>query len=971
MKKINLILCFLSLLGISQAQWTNTYNGEGDFSDMFNAIVADDANNSYQAGFTINPDLSKDILVVKLNASGDTVWTRVFNGLGNGPDEATAITLDNSGNILITGYQKGSGTGYDIFTMKLSTAGNLLWTAFYNYTTNEFDQGNAIVTDNSGNVYVAGQSDKDVSLNNNDDYLVVKYNASGAEQWVKRSNGTGNGTDRPSAMVLDANNDLYVTGRSSNLSDDDYFTVKYNGATGAELWKKYFDRTHHDRATDIVCNTANGRIYVTGRSNNGDNYDYATICYDGAGTEIWQNIFDYVDDDRATHIGIDNSGNIYVTGQSDIDASVVGINYDILTVKYNSSGVQQFAQSFGGDAGDDDIPSGMLVDDSGNIFICGSSDNNASTTIENDIVVLKYNSAGTIQWSTLFNTPTASNDVAKGIALDAAGNILITGYSENIPDKNATTIKLNSSGDNTWDYNYNGIGDNADNVHAIIRDNSNNSFLAGYTFGYEQDRNFMVMKIGAAGTMHWKNTINGTSNTQSTDDAIAISTDNLGNVYAAGFVKNSGTGYDMMVVKYNSDGDSLWAQQYNYDVANETDKAIGIAIDATNNVYVTGRSDQDAGIISNDDILTLKYSSAGILLWEKRYNGTGNGIDNAKAIQISDAGNIYVAGKTFNGSDMDMVVLKYNSAGVQQWVKIFDGNFGDDEVVAITIDADENIYVSGNSTTSTGDLDATVLAYTAAGSLSWSELYDSGANGNDEAKSISLDNENNIIIGVTTSPDTIAATLNGDITVVKFDIDGNQLWDATYTNALNDDASEATVDVNNNIIITGQTDNGTAGAANYDYITLKYSPEGTVAETEVYNGTGNASDVANTVIAFENEIYVAGGSYGATSQRDIVTILYGTSPESINNNAAVLTDINIYPNPASAQFNIDLTTLEIPVGSKVVATITDVSGRMVSKIYTTTGLILPVNCSTLAEGIYLINIIHENQIITNNTIILN
>jgi len=168
----------------------------------------------------------------------------------------------------------------------------------------------------------------------------------------------------------------------------------------------------------------------------------------------------------------------------------------------------------------------------------------------------------------------------------------------------------------------------------------------------------MAMEVGAAGTMHWSKTINGTCNTQSTDDAIAITTANLGNVYAVGFVKKSGNGYDMMIAKYSTNGDSLWAQQYNYDIANETDKAIRIAIDIENNVNVTGSIDQDAIIISNDDIVTLKYSVAGILLWEKRYTGTGNRIDNAKSIQISDTGNIYVAGKSFNGTDMDMVIIK-------------------------------------------------------------------------------------------------------------------------------------------------------------------------------------------------------------------------------------------------------------------------------------------------------------------------
>lgn len=971
MKKIGLFISLLSLMGSSRAQWTNIYNGQGDFSDVFNGTIVDGSGNTYLGGYTINPDLSKDILLVKLNNSGDTIWTRTFNGPGNGPDEATAITLDISNNILITGYQKGSGTGYDIITLKYNESGSLLWSTTYNYTTNEFDRGNAIITDNLNNVYIAGQSDKDITLNNNDDFIVAKYNASGVQQWVKRTNGIGNSTDRPSAIALDANNDVYVTGRSSNGSDDDYLTAKYNGATGAELWTNYFDRTHHDRATAIICNTATSNIYVTGRSNNGNNYDYVTICYNSGGTKLWQSIFDYVDDDRATNIGLDNAGNIYITGQSDIDASAIGVNYDILTVKYNSSGVQQFAQSFGGVAGGDDIPSGMIVTGTGNIYIAGTSDNDPSVNIEQDIIGLKYNNAGSLQWSASFNTPTVHNDVVQGIALDESGNLFIAGYSELVPDKNAVAIKFNSSGTLVWNYAYNGVGDNGDNAHAIIRDNANNIYLAGYTFGYEEDRNFLVMKIGASGTMHWAKTINGSSNAQSVDDAIALAIDNTGNIYATGFVKNSGTGYDIMLAKYSPLGDSLWSRQYNYATANETDKAVAIAIDASNNVYISGRSDQDATDVSNDDIITLKYNSTGTLVWEKRYNGTGNGLDNAKSIQISTAGNIYVAGKTFNGTNLDMIVIKYNSAGVQQWVKTFNGGFGDDEIKAINIDADENVYVTGNTTSATGDLDATIIAYNSGGTLIWFTHYDSGSQGNDEAKSITLDSEHNIIVAVTTAPDTITAVLNGDITVVKVSNTGEVIWDVTYLNALNDDASEAVVDELDNIIVTGQIDNGAAGVVDYDYLTWKLNSDGTVNATEIYNGVGSTNDVSNTLIAFSDAIYVTGGSYGTTSQRDIATLLYGTTPEWVQALTQNESPLLLYPNPAHAQFTIEFPDLLIQHHATITYAIIDVAGKIIFTETTSGSNKVQINSSGLQPGAYLIKATNDLHITTSKIIIIN
>jgi uncharacterized delta-60 repeat protein len=969
MKKGYLLICALVLLNIAKGQWTNTYNGQGDFSDVFNAIATDNDGNIIQAGYTINPDVSKDILLVKLNTEADTIWTVINNGIGNGPDEATAMTIDNDNNILLTGYQKGSGTGFDIVTLKFNSDGNLIWSVTYNYTSNEFDQGNAIVTDAAGNIYVAGQSDKDATLNNNDDFLIIKYNTSGIQQWAKRTNGFGNSTDRPSAIALDNNDDLLVTGRSNNGVDDDYFTVKYDGATGTELWKKYFDRTNTDRATDIVCNTSNNRVIITGRSSNGDNYDYATVCYDESGNEIWQGIFDYVDDDRATHIGIDNAGNVYVTGQSDANASAIAINYDVLTVKYNTSGFQQFAQSFDGGVSNDDIPAGLITDAEGNIFIALSADEDASSAISNNIVGLKYNSGGTLIWSEEYNSTGSGNDVAKGIAIDGSNKIFICGYTETTPNKNAAVVKINDSGNMVWDYTYDGLGDNGDNVHSIIRDGSNNIYLGGYTVAYEHDRDFLVMKLGAGGTMLWKHSINGTSNTQSTDDAIAMINDNSGNIYATGFVKNSGTGYDIMLVKYNSSGDSIWSAIYNYSTANETDKAVAITLDSESNIYVTGRSDQDASIVSNDDVITLKYNPSGVLLWEKRYNGAGNGIDNAKSIKIATDGNIYITGKTFNGSNYDMLLLKYNAAGVQQWAKSYDYDNGDDEAVSMVINADGEIVIGGNTTTAEGDLNASCVAYNTSGTVLWSYHYDGLSGGNDEIKNITTDTEGNYIMSVTTAPDTNELTLNGDIAVVKIDNSGSYVWDNIYAGAFNDDASEVTTETSNNIIITGQTDNGTDGNTNYDYLTLKYSPDGTLLQTEEYNGTGNASDVPNTLLGYTENFYITGGSNGGASQRDIVTILYGATPLTVTDTE--IEQLHVYPNPSNNYFTVSLNFNGIPTGTEVEVKVINTFGQLIQTFKSTAGSSIQINGQNLPSGCYQMTTEINQQIISTNTLILN
>ncbi|MBP8755138.1 MAG: T9SS type A sorting domain-containing protein, partial [Chitinophagales bacterium] len=417
--------------------------------------------------------------------------------------------------------------------------------------------------------------------------------------------------------------------------------------------------------------------------------------------------------------------------------------------------------------------------------------------------------------------------------------------------------------------------------------------------------------------------------------------------------------------------DSIWAQQYNYGIANETDKAIGIAISNDNKIYITGRSDQDAGIISNDDIVTIKYSSAGIVEWTNRFNGIGNGIDNVKSIKVSSAGNIYVVGKTFSGSDLDIVLIKYNAGGVQQWVKTFNGSFGDDEGIAMTIDSEENIFVVGESFNSDANKDIILLHYSSAGSLLWSQQYDGIENGNDEAKSICLDSNGNIIIAATTSPDTASATLNGDITLLKFSGDGSLIWEETYINELNDDASEAVVDSENNIFITGQTDNGSGGNIDYNYVTLSYSPDGILTDEQVYDGTGHASDVPNTLLVKENGFYVAGGSYGETSQRDIVTILYGTTPQDIHFFDNEKSNITVFPNPVQTNFTLQFPQNDFLTGSAINILITDLSGRQVRSVTSQYNQNILLNRGTIPAGAYLINITAAGSVIAHATIIFN
>ena len=919
--KITLLFLIGIMLLVNQleAQSINRYNGQGDYSDRFTAIQTDASGNVYLAGSTIRSGNNQDILVVKLDSNGNLIWQNIYNASASGADSALAITVDTAGNVYITGYAKFLQTATDMVTIKYNSLGVIQWVSNYNYVSDQYEQGNSIVVDASGNVFVTGQSDPDSTTTVSDDYVVVKYNSMGVQQWVQRTNGTGNGIDRPSKIVLDPAGNPVVTGRSDNLVNYDYLTVKYNGTTGVPLWSVRYDRTHNDWATDLIINPNNGFIYVTGRSRD-INYDYATVCYDSAGVQQWATIYDNgIGDDRATNIGVDSGGNIYVTGQSNISSNVSVSNYDITTIKYNSAGTQQWLKTHSGTALNDDIPNGFYVSAAGNVFVTGSVDTDASANENNDYVTLKYNTTGTLQWSQSYTGSSLSNDVSRAIVEDSSGNVIVTGYTETIPQKDCVTLKYNSLGIVQWTKTLNGEGDNSDKPTSMISDSNGNIFVAGSVVEYGNDKDFALQKMDSNGNTLWVKTINGTA-AGSSDSAEDVIVDNTGTyIYVAGYTHNKGTATDFTIAKYNQLGTLIWVN--NYDYASETDRALSIGLDTSGNVYVTGKSDSDpSNLITNDDILTVKYNSDGIFQWATRYNGAGNLSDIGRVLKVTPAGNIYVAGKSTNSTNSDYIILKYNTSGVQQWVNLYNGG-GNDDALQMEIDASENLYITGNSdNASLTNTDIVTLKINSAGVQQWAKRLDGG--NDDVAKAIKIDALGNVVVAGTSDTDNLSTTINNNITLVKYDNNSNQQWLNNYNGTANadDQASDIAIDNSNNIYLTGTTN----GVANYDYATIKYTPTGGLSNVLIYNGTANGSDIPKAIIYKDNFVYVTGSSFGVNAQSDFTTLRYSSSCSGIPNTFALaanpLPKITTQPtntilcNALGSQSVISVATnLEIPI----------------------------------------------------------
>ena len=383
-------------------------------------------------------------------------WVARYDGPGGADDYAKAMTVDASGNVYVTGYSHGAGSFYDYATAKYDPAGTLLWVARYDGPGGYNDQASAIAVDTEGNVYVSGQS---YGTGAATDYATIKYNANGVEQWVARYDGPGKGSDVVFDMTLDAAGNVYVTGESDGgNSRRDYATIKYDRG-GNILWVATYDGpgNYHDSARAIALDAA-GNVYVTGYcySDNITREDYATIKYDAAGNQLWVARYvgparlPYSAYDAAEAIAVDAAGHVYVTGYSDGGST----GYDYLTVEYDAQGAEQWVSRHNGTSNARDYANAIAVNASGHVYVTGYSQN---LLTGQDYTTVKYDGGGRQLWAATFDGGACYNDRARDLKLDRKGNIYVTGFRYGYRGQyDFATIKYDAAGNELWVMTYDG-----------------------------------------------------------------------------------------------------------------------------------------------------------------------------------------------------------------------------------------------------------------------------------------------------------------------------------------------------------------------------------------------------------------------------------------------------------------------------------------------------------------------------------
>ncbi|MDI6804520.1 MAG: T9SS type A sorting domain-containing protein [Bacteroidota bacterium] len=359
--------------------------------------------------------------VVKYNSNGLQKWVRNYDGPWLSNDRVRAIDVDAQGNIYLTGSTYNHYTGYDFLTVKFNNRGELEWADKHTSIDDTYsgDEGDDIYVDKNNNVYVAGICSPTWDRTA---YLTIKYNTYGVKQWVATTEISSGRHDVK--IVGDKQGNIYVgygdlvkydtLGNKlwsvpiggAQIIIDDFEAIIVTGGSGTMkissegllLWTSPY-------AGEQIAVDQLGNIYLTRHTMD---EKYNTMKLNSSGVLQWNVFYSRMPNGiaRPSHIAIDKYSNVYVTGYS----RATGTALDFTTIKYDSTGVEQWVQFYQGGG----VPRKIVIDSLGNIYISGSK-----------YLTLKYNQAGTLIWVARYHPSQTSNSYVQDINIDSKGNIYV------------------------------------------------------------------------------------------------------------------------------------------------------------------------------------------------------------------------------------------------------------------------------------------------------------------------------------------------------------------------------------------------------------------------------------------------------------------------------------------------------------------------------------------------------------------
>ena len=432
--------------------------------------------------------------------------------------------------------------------------GALRWVRHYNGFSNGADFARGVKVDSKGNILIFGQSLGDAQSYY--DYVIRKYSPAGGLLWSQRINGVdnNNGLDEPKAMTLDAQDNVIVTGLSlgtRGVGLPDIMTVKLD-PNGVLKWKKryFLGSTGHEVGNAVAADAA-GNVYVAGKGSSRANtyHDAVLIKYSPAGAQLWARSYDgpMKDNDEFLAIGVDTAGNAYVTGY----ATVSGLNFqDVIVRKYGPTGAVLWTRLYNGAASIEDWGEALTLDPQGNVIVTGSRGEGCSGNVCYSFLTLKYDPNGARKWVRIYNPLPQSDDLAHAVVANAKGEIYVTGESAwTSAFYDYATVKYSAAGAQLWVKRYDGPGKGDDEAYGLALDATGNVLVTGSSYtSLAVYSDWATLKYTPNGAVSWTNRYNGAGN--QIDAAFGVAAGLDGSVYAAGFSNQPDTGDDMTLIKH-------------------------------------------------------------------------------------------------------------------------------------------------------------------------------------------------------------------------------------------------------------------------------------------------------------------------------------------------------------------------------------------------------------------------------------
>jgi hypothetical protein len=349
-----------------------------------------------------------------------------------------------------------------------------------------------------------------------------------------------------------------------------------------------------------------------------------------------------------------------------------------------------------------------------------------------------------------------------------------------------------------------------------------------------------------------------------------IALDSAGNIAMTGDTASFGQGGAIAYLfKFDPSGRQLcfrtWGPQ-NYNTRpnggtgyqSDDTFGYGVAFDSSNNMYWTGTTMAENH--EDYDVFLVKYDSSCNQVYYVGWGASGNDVGRGVAVDASD--NVYVTGSTSSyGSGQgfvtsDIFLLKYGPSGEAQWSRTW-GGLQNDYGTGVTVDSAGNIYVSGSTESYGGQSDVVLLKYDPYGNLVFQKVW--GGPQNDYGTGVAVDSGgNSYLTGYTYSFGSTPGVASAFL--VKYDPSGNQLFQETWGGSQNTFGYGVTVDGAGNAYVTGYTYGSHPASAVASTFLLKYDPSGSLLSQQTWGG--NKGDYAYAV-AVDNmgNVFVTGYTY--------------------------------------------------------------------------------------------------------------